>query len=338
VFLRSKRMSVGLDVGSSSVKVVRLAHSGESAKLLGLAIAEVNDAPLYGVDEREGRRERMVDAIRSALEGAGVARKTQDTVVTAIGGPQVSIRHVPFPRMSEQDLVASVQWEAKKHVPFDTTNAVIGYQLMDRADKGSDEEMQVLLTAAENSIVDSHIALLMAAGIEPSIVDLAPLALMNEVEEEGLLNGNAVAVVEIGRRIAHFSVYAAGGFFFARSVQMPVAPPADAGSAPGNADGSASAPGDDSWPPRWLDHVIREMRFSLTFYKKETGRRGIEQILLAGGHALVPGAPGAFEETLGIPTRILNPLEHVTSSSVDLDELSEQGPRFALAMGLARRS
>jgi type IV pilus assembly protein PilM len=338
VFLRSKQMSVGLDVGSSSVKVVRLAHSGDTAKLLGLAIAEINDAPLYGVDEREGRKERTVDAIRSALEGAGVARRTQDTVVTAIGGPQVSIRHVPFPKMSEEDLVASVQWEARKHVPFDTANAVIGYQLMDRADKEPGEEMQVLLTAAENSLVDSHIALLMAAGIEPSIVDLAPLALMNEVEEEGLLNGTAVAVVEIGRRMAHFSVYAADSLFLARSVPMPVAPPADAGAVRADSDWSASAPGDDSWPPRWLDHVIREMRFSLTFYKKETGRRGIEQILLAGGHALVPGAPGAFEESLGIPTKVLNPLEHITASSVDLDELSEQGPRFALAMGLARRS
>jgi len=331
VFLRSKQVVTGLDIGTTSVKVVRLAHSGSSTKLQGVAMAEIRE-PDGSEDGQESGRERIVDAIRQALAAAGASGSKRSPVVTAIGGPQVSIKHVPFPRMSEQDLADSVRWEAKKHLPFDVSNAVLAVQILERTDREDDEAMQVLLTAVESSYVDEHISLIIDAGLEPDVVDLAPLALMNEVAEEGLVNGRAVAVVEMGRTMTHLSVYAKDSLFFSRAVPMPASSP----GSDDRTDSKGDAPGNGS-PPAWLSHVLRETRFSLTYYNNETGKHGIEAVYLAGGHALEEGIADAFRETLGIPTETLNPLEHVASEPLQIEELSRQGARFALAMGLARR-
>ena len=236
MFTRSKQVTTGLDIGSSSVKVVRLAHNGEGATLLGLAVAEIGEVTVDSEEVREARRERTIEAIQRALEGAGARLKKPTAVTSAIGGPQVSIKHVAFPRMSGKDLADSAPWEAKKHLPFGKKTPVLGYQVLERADMEPNEQMQVVLAAAESGLVDDHIALLEESGVLPDVIDIAPIALMNEVDEEGLIDGSAVAVVEIGRSAAHLSVYAADGLFVARSIPMPLTERAAASE---DADGSA---------------------------------------------------------------------------------------------------
>jgi type IV pilus assembly protein PilM len=369
VFLRSKEITTGLDIGTSSVKVVRLSHKGSSLSLIGIAVAEivepsepesevgagaekvVEDVPkadarnapgeefdIEKVDAAARRRAATIEAIRQALEAAGADVASKPTVVSAVSGRRVSIKHVPLPRMTEEELVESIRWEAKRHLPFDVTQVVLGYQVLEREDATDNEQqMQVLLTAAEKTVIDEHIGLLIEAGIQPDIVDVAPLALMNEVDEEGLMNGRAVAVMEIGRTWANLSVYMAGSLFFARS--FPMFDRAD--DAPQGAPASDASPIDqtaaDIGRAPWLTGILRELRFSLTFYNNETGKLGIEALYLAGGHALMPGITRVFEEALGVPTHVLNPLERVRIPSGQTEELVSQGPRFALAMALARR-
>jgi len=150
------------------------------------------------------------------------------------------------------------------------------------------------------------------AGVEPSIVDLTPAALINEVDEEGLLNGQAVAVADLGHQSASLSVFRRGGFFFARSI--PIVPNEE----------------------KWLEHVLTEVRFSLTFYNNETGRKGIESLYLAGGRSLQSGVVDRFADTLGVSTELMDPLAAAGAFELGGD-LEAQSPRFALAMGLARR-
>jgi type IV pilus assembly protein PilM len=152
------------------------------------------------------------------------------------------------------------------------------------------------------------------------------------------MNGRAVAALEMGETWANLSVYAAGSLFFSRSIPMPPdTPKAYRGEASGQGIAKNSPRVDPDTPPEWLKTILRAVRFSLTFYDNETRRDGIEAVYLAGGCALIPGTVEAFEVALGLPVRILNPLESLTLPSEQTDALIAQGPRFALAMGLARR-
>jgi type IV pilus assembly protein PilM len=342
----------GLDVGSASVKAVRLRRYRGDIELVGLGMVDLGDtgAP----KEPAGGKSATAVAIRSALRTCGALHSRNPIVVTAVGGPGVSIKHVNFPAMSEEALAESIRWEARKHVPFGQAEFVLDFQLTDTAPEDQGGGMRVLLTAAEQGLIDSHVALLAEAGIEPDTVDLVPLALMNEVEEEGLLDSNALAVIDLGVSVVSVAVYRKGGLFFARSVPMTpgrngasngasteaVEEPTkketkakpDEGGAPARPAPSAGANG-------WKDFTLKEVRRSLTFYNNETGTQGIDRIYLTGGKAMTPGIAEAFREALGITVDVLNPLAAIRRSTVDIgDDVRSQGPRFALAMGLARRA
>ncbi len=310
--LGSNQVVTGIDVGSSSVKVVRLAHRRSSSEVVGVALSEIPQGSSDETDILDARK-RVVAAINQALSSTGVDPGRAGTVVTSVSGPSVSVKHVAFPEMSDKELAESVRWEAKKHLPFDTDNVDLDYQKLGREDiEKNDERTQVLLGAAQSGVLVDHLDALADAGIEPTIVDLTPTALINEVDEEGLVNGQAVAVADLGHRSASLSVYTRGGLFFARSI--PIVPRQE----------------------NWLEHVLTEVRFSLTFYNNETGRKGIESLYVAGGRSLESGVIGRFADALGVPTELLDPLASVGAFELE-GELAAQSPRFALAMGLARR-
>jgi type IV pilus assembly protein PilM len=310
---------VGLDVGSTSVKAVRLGHGRGGPKLLGVALEEIK--PDSGGAAPGAAAAARLEAVKSAIEHCGAGLGAGVPIVTAVGGPGVSIKHVTFPAMPRQELAESMRWEARRHVPFGAAEFILDFQVLDGASRKASEEreMRVLLTAVERRLVDEHVAFLNGAGLQVDTVDLIPLAIMNEADEEGLLNGRAVAVVDIGATALNLAIYKRGGFLFARTV--PFAAPAGA-----RVD-----------PKGWLEVAVQEVHRSLTFYHNESGKETIERILLTGGRSLTPGVTGAFQQATSVETATLDPFVKLTGLSQEAEALRPQGPRFALAAGLARR-
>lgn len=310
VAIRTKSTVLGLDVGASSVKLVALAHNGTAPELIGIAREEIPSG------SAEDRNERIAGAVRAAVKSCGIELSGRTSVVSAVGGANVSVKQVMFPRMSQSDLAESLKWEAKKHVPFKSSDFVVDFQIMGNGSRSENGGMMpVLLGAAEKSAVDEQVALLKAAGIEPSIVDLAPLALMNEADAEGVVNGRAVAVMDMGETKATLSIYKREGFFFSRNIAIPVA----------------------SRDKGWVEQLLKEVRLSLTFYYNETGKQGIERMLLAGGRAKQSGIAKSIQDATGVDTDTLDPLRTLKGISIDVKEFHKYGPSFVLAMGLARR-
>ncbi len=324
------------------MKAVRLERRGDRVKLLGLALAELDAVSDDNASEDSATAaDRTAGAICAALRDCGAQRAMTARVVTAVGGPGVSIKHVTLPEMPKHALAEAIHWEARKHVPFDESGFVLDFQAM--SGEAGNGEMRVLLAAAENRLIDNHIALLGQAGVEPDVVDLIPFALMNEADEGGLLDGEVLAMIELGVSLITVAVYRRGGLFFGRSVPMAVGysrrgrAGAEAGTDRGD---SASAPGDApaaTAQGAWLGFALQEVRRSLVFYNSETGRQGIDRVYLTGGRALVPGVAEAFHGALGIVTGVFDPFAAIPDSAVDVGDLRSSGPRFALAMGLARR-
>ncbi|MBD3368117.1 MAG: hypothetical protein GF405_08105 [Candidatus Eisenbacteria bacterium] len=323
MFGRNTGVVTGIDVGAASVKAVRMNIKGKSSVLMGAAVAELapdDDATPAGGGDREAR---LVDAIKAVFDEVGGS--TQDTIVASIGGASVSVKHVIFPKMTKQALAESIHWEARKHIPFGESDFVLDFQIMNGG-RSEDGNMSVLLAAVETKAVDRLLKVLGKAGIEPDTIDINPLALMNEADEEGLIDGETVAVVEVGATTLTLAVYRRGGLFFTRSVPL-------GRDTNGASRGPTTVPTDSSW----VERTLNEVRRSLNYYNNETGKRGIERIYLTGGRVLDASIRQAFQEKTGIATNILDPLEKVETSGVELGALSSQGPRLAVAMGLARR-
>lgn len=329
MFGGSRSYVTGLDIGTESVKAVRLQHTGDSVRLVGIALADIS-YPTGGRKEGDdGANAPVIEAIRSALKASGTDISPSCQVVTAVDGPSISVKHVTFPKMPNPSLAESIGWEAKKHVPFGASEFVLDFQQLARATTEDTDDMHVVLAAVEQKHIDEHVALVCEAGVEPDTVDLAPLALMNELSEEGLIDGGAVAAVEIGAGTLSVSIYRGGGLLLVRSVRMPAGSRGSGES--GESAGRTKGGGD------WQTFVLKEVQRSLAFYNSETGRLGIDRIYLSGGRALADGVVDAFRDSLKVPTEVLNPLEGIADADIDIESFRAQGPRFALAMSLARR-
>ncbi len=331
MFGGSRKFVTGLDVGAETVKAVVLLHARDRVTLVGIALAEIDYPTVNRSATDEDANGARIDAIKSALQASGTNTSVSCRVVTAVAGPSVSVKHVTFPKMANPNLAESIGWEAKKHVPFGASEFVLDFQLLAREADEEADEMQVLLAAVEQPHIDSHVELVCDAGVEPSAVDIVPLALMNELGAQGLVKDGAVASVEMGASTLSVSIYRAGGLLLVRSVSMPATTGAGSAAASGGEGESEKA------RRRWQTFVLKEVKRSLAFYNSETGRRGIDKIYLSGGRALAEGVAERFTDALKVPTEVLNPLQDLAEAKIDIESLLPQGPRFALAMSLARR-
>ena len=320
MFGRNAKVVTGIDVGASSVKAVRLSHKGRTPVLLGAAVAEL--AAGDG-ETRDQWNAKLVEAVRGVFEEVGGSN--QDMIVASIGGSNVSVKHVVFPKMSKQALAESIHWEARKHVPFGDSDFVLDFQIMSGGN-GDAGQMSVLLAAVETKAIDALLKSLGEAGIEPDTIDILPLALMNEADEEGLVDGETVAMVEIGASTLTLAIYRRGGLFFTRSVPL--------GRDTNGAGPRKTTVATDS---SWVERALNEVKRSLNYYNNETGKKGIERVYLSGGRSLDESVRQVFQEKTGIATIVLDPLTKVGTSAVELGGLATQGPRLAAVMGLARR-
>jgi len=309
----------GLDIGVGSVKAVRLRHGRGPAELLGLSIVEIDGETAGDPPEHPSRREAIIEAVRKTFEALGVQPTKVGAVASAVGGPNVSVKELTFPSMRREKFAESLQYEARRHVPFEPADVILDFQVFERADRDKDGQMRVLLGAAKKSVIERHVGILGEVGVEPFLVDLEPLALLNEADAEGLVNSRSMGVIEIGSAAANITAYRRGAFFFARSIPLRA--------------GLGAQPKDSGW----LRVLIEEARVSLSYFDNRAGKDGIETLCLSGGRSLGEGVVDAFSDALGVKTALLDPLASVAETSIDVGELRKQGPRFAMAFGLARR-
>src|SRR5260370_19483444 len=198
--LGGKKTSVGLDIGSGIIQLVVIDHGGSEPELSKVATTEV---AADAIDEGEVMAPGLVsEAIRGLFEAAGVKRKS---VVTAVGGRDVIVKKIQMDRMKEADAREVIRWEAEQHVPFDMANVEFDFQILDPDAEGL--QMNVLLVAAKRELVESRVALLSEAGLNPSVIDVDAFAIPTafELNHPDAMQG-VVGLVNIGHEVTSVSI------------------------------------------------------------------------------------------------------------------------------------
>ncbi|MCK6556706.1 pilus assembly protein PilM [Candidatus Binatia bacterium] len=108
---------------------------------------------------------RLVAA--NSLEGA--------TVLSTLPGDLVSVRTMFLPFRDRKRLDQTVPFELETQVPFGLDEIVVDYQVLQRDKAGS----TVLAALVQRKDLDEHLGMLAAAGLDPKVVDVAPLATLN---------------------------------------------------------------------------------------------------------------------------------------------------------------
>lgn len=342
--LFSKR-TIGLDVGSHTIKCVYLEKKGLNR--VELIQADAVEVPPQTMDResRDGTTAR-VRAIKQIMEGLAPHRAK---VVTAVGGVSTAIRQVELPKMSGKELSSSIGLWARNYIPFDVKEVQLDYQVFG-LDKSS-RRIRLLLVAVIKDYIREHIELLHRADIDPVLVDVNPLAVMNaflfnqDIEDE-----ECIIVLDVGDRNTTLCIYSPtapyfvrnlmiSGSDFTRDIQRRLALPY--GDAERYKRGEIIFPDEKGEPERVidiirpsLDALTKEVRRSLTYYENQTKTRGFSQIVLTGGSAQLEGFAEHLGRDLGLPVKLLDPFVQVETGAVSPPGRACQ---FALAFGLALR-
>ena len=342
LFGRNKT-TIGLDIGSGLIKVAVVEHGRSEPELAKVVITPLtSDAIVEGEVMDPGI---VTDAIRQALEAAGVKSKT---VVTAVGGRDVIIKKIQIERVKEQQARELMRWEAEQHVPFDMESVELDFQILDP--DGDGLEMQVLLVAAKRDLIESKLRLLADAGITPSIVDVDAFALHNafELNYPDAMQG-VVGLVNIGHEVTNINILDDGVPILTRDITVGTRRfredlQRDRGL--GSDEAQALVQGYDRSPQ--LDAIIESRGEEIAVgieraaaFLASSSRTGSQMraVYVCGGGARIPGLNEALGARLRLPVEMANPLANLKVRDGALDGLvtDEVAPLLMLPVGLALR-
>jgi len=350
LFTRKYRPLLGLDITTSSVKLIELSLAGGQYRVEAYAAEPM---PVNSINEKTiVDAEAVGEAIRRAVKRSGA--KSKDVAI-AISGDAAITKVIQMPRnLRGGDLEAQVELQADQYIPFPMDEVSYDFEVMGPSEKDNDS-LDVLLVATRTENVEQRQVAVAAAGLTAKIVDVEAFALENacklmthQMPDGGI--DRTIAVVDFGASSTTFSVlrglkviytrdFSFGGQQLTEEIMrtyglsMEEAGRAKKeGGLPGNFQAEVLDP--------FIDDMTQQVSRSLQFYLASgSGREQPEKILICGGCANIPGVADVISSRVGIAAERGDPLGQMKlSSRAKAQAVNRDATALLTACGLALRS
>ena len=349
MFGRRNKSLVGLDVGSSAVKVVELRHRGTGFALVAAGIEPLpHESVIDGAIADAGV---VSDAIRRLYTRLSV--KTREVSVS-LSGHAVIVKKISLPRMPDDELRGSIRWEARQHIPFESSDVNIDYQVMEDPVGGADAgQLDLLLVAAKKDKVQDYAAVVSQAGCVPVVVDVDAFALQNAYElsmgvrpdrVQVLVNAGASSInlnVVQGRRSLFTRDVAMGGNAYSEALQRELDLTFEDADRLKKGIPVGGVTYDDAQPVirAVTQNLLQEVSKTLDFFRATPATDHVDGLVLSGGTSGIDGMADALADRFETDVRSFDPFDGVTVDPKLLgpEERASLGPVLAVATGLALR-
>lgn len=342
-----------LDIGASKIVVAEFsaARSGVP-ELIRYGIGRLDIEP----DSDEDPSAYVVMTLRSLMAERGM--KPAPLAMT-ISGQSVFPRYVKLPPVTRDKVVQIIQYEAEQNVPFPIHEVVWDYQLIES--DSAEGELNVMLVAVKTDMVERLTDCVLAAGLEPDIVDVSPMALYNAVRFNYPDTEGCTLILDIGarssnlifmegRRIFSRSIPVAGNAVtqeIARQFDVPFAEAEQLKLTHGFVAFGGVYAGPESDTADRVSKIVRnvitrlhaEVNRSINFYRSQQGGSAPSLVLLTGGASITPHIDTFFREKLKVEVACLNPFVNVSvNPAVDTEQITDDLHVLGEVTGLALRS
>ncbi|MFW5967722.1 MAG: type IV pilus assembly protein PilM, partial [Persicimonas sp.] len=208
------RNCVGLDIGSSAVKLCVLK---ETKKGLELQAFDHTSLPPETIVDGALMNSRVVaDAIEELL-GRNKVRYKETAL--SVSGNTVIIKKITLPLMTQEELEESIQWEAEQYIPFDIEDVFIGFEVL--APRNEQGQMDVVLVAAKKEMINDYTSVCHEMGLKPLVVDVDVFCLQNMYEVNyGYYEDETVVLLDIGNSVVSMNVVSDGMTVFTRDLSI----------------------------------------------------------------------------------------------------------------------
>src|SRR5512140_2271976 len=346
MFRRAKNL-VGLDIGSSAIKLVEL-KEGKEGRFQLLKAGLESLSPEAIVDGAIMDSSLVVETIARLLSATAVKNTN---MAVAVSGHSVIVKKIQLPTMPEEELSESIRWEAEQYVPFDINDVYLDYVILDPGIGA--ETMGVLLVAAKKEKVDDFKNVVTQAGRVPSLVDVDAFALQNCFEVNyGLDATRVISLVNIGASVMNVNILAQGqtvfwrditfgGNQFTESLQKAYSLNFEQAEALKKGEPVAGQSRQSIEPVlRGVsEDAAAELQKTLDFFQATSGADKVDSVMIAGGGAKVARLDEVLRDKFCLSVEIMNPFRAIPAAerAADPNWLAEVAPALAVAVGLGLR-
>ncbi len=335
---------MGLDIGISTLKVVELRRTRTDTTLVTLGGAPTPEGAFEGnvVANPKLLGRAIADLCKASRVKAGKA-------AIAVPGSSTFSKRLRMPRMNLADLSQAIRAEATNFIPDDVAAVKLDFQVLGKV---AENEVEVLVVAVKEEVVEGYLAAASEAGMEIVVVDVDCFALQN-CFEAGDSSGSrrTVGLIDVGSNFSSINICRDGQSIFTGDMSVGVGALFEELSrelsltwqqARNVACATLEEGGLSQAQPiieASLENLATECNRQLSFYWKAAGTGdSIDQVVLSGGGACVTGLAGKIRDKTGIPTEILDPLKGVVMApGISLQSSGLEAPLLGVAMGLALR-
>jgi len=207
--------SVGIDIGTHSVKVVHLKRLHEGFKLLNY---EIRPTVPQGVEyiPSDLRPDRYAPVLVEIFKTLRINPKKVQHLVTSVGGDNTSIKQIKTIFLPDDELESALFFEAKKHIPISGTDMILDYQVLSVEEKTNN--MNILLAATSKELLNEHTNTLVSAGLTPNIVDIDSLAVANSFALNAFVEEGVYVLLNLGAHRTNMVIWGPEARFFARDI------------------------------------------------------------------------------------------------------------------------
>ncbi len=343
-----KKSVAGLDVGSSSIKMVELDGKMNSLNLVSLGFENLPDNTI--VDGQIMELNVVSEVIQSVCTNHQI---TANQVVTGVSGHSVIIKNIVLPPMSREELEESIDWHAEEHIPYDLADVTLDYQITAE----TAEATHVLIAACKRERIDNMKQAVQLAGKQPVVIDVDTFALQNCYEINYQPDDSQiVTLLNIGASTMNVNIVKGTRSLFTRDITVGGSQFTDVlqrslGLSFQQAEAVKRGIADarDGIEEKSIEPLINnvtevvamEIQKTFDFYRATTedNEMVVQKILISGGGSKLAGLAEDLSAKLELPVEILDPFRNikVDTRKFDPDYLSEIMPEMAVAVGLAVR-
>lgn len=348
LFEQKTKPVVGLDISSTSVKLLELSRQGDHYRVESYAVKALS--PNSVVEKNINEVEAVAETVQSVTQ---LAKCKTKTVAVAVAGSAVITKMIEMPAgLSDDAMEDQITLEADQYIPYPLEEVAIDFEVQGISERSPDQA-DVLLAACRRENVDLRVDVMELAGLQPKIVDVEAYAMERAFSliEEQLEDqeDQVVAILDVGATMTTLSVLVNGKTIYTREqlfggkqlteeIQRRYGLSAEEAGLAKKQGGLPDDYENEVLEP-FKDAVVQQITRSLQFFFSSSQYNDVDHIVLAGGVASLEGLPELVEEKLGTQTMVANPFANMSvASRVNSGALTNDAPALMIAVGLALRS
>ncbi|MDO8451440.1 MAG: type IV pilus assembly protein PilM [bacterium] len=342
------KTSLGLDIGSKSIKLIELGKDKGKIQLLA-AGSTPTPQKSPGTTGTQEDTASYASSIKKLIRDAGVRSRS---VFLALPESQVFTRVIQMPALSERELASALRWEAEQYIPLPLTQVNMDFSVLRDAKETGTNTMDILLVASPKSLLEKYLGYVELAGLNALGVETEIIAISRALTASSK-NVKTVMLFSFGAQTSDLAILRGGTIAFTRSI-----------SAGGDALTRALSQGlglelvqAEEFKKTYgleeqmlegkilqaakpiMEAISGEIRRSILYFEEKAPGEHVSIILLTGGSARMPGLVVYLAQNLGngIEIQVADPwigIERDQRFAV----LDHQGPVFSTSVGLALRS